>query len=110
MNNKKENLCCSLRCAVAGLFRSFAQPLAKFLVCKSRWLTFYWLLLGPRCDGVSMCRADYISQCNAADWRKRRRPAPRRDTVETADGKILLLYVIAILTSLFFVTKLALGL
>jgi len=31
-----------------------------------------------------MCRADYISQCNAADWRKRRRPAPRRDTVETA--------------------------
>ena len=34
-----------------------------------------------------MCRADYVNQCNAADWRKRRRPAPRRDTVETADCK-----------------------
>ena len=59
---------------------------------------------------VSMCRADYVSQCNAADWRKRRRPAPRRDPVETADGKFLLLYVIAIVPSLFFVTKFALGL
>ena len=52
----------------------------------------------------------YASQCAAADWRKRRRPAPRRDPVETADGKFLLLYVIAIVTSLFFVTKFALGL
>ena len=37
-----------------------------------------------------------MSQCNAADWRKRRRPAPRRDTVEAADCKILLLYIHAI--------------
>ena len=51
----------------------------------------------------------YASQCAAADWRKRRRPTQPRD-IETADGKILLLYVIAILTSLFFVTKFALGL
>ena len=37
---------------------------------------------------------------------------PLRDatTVEAADCKILLLYIIAILTSLFFVTKFALGL
>ena len=42
-----------------------------------------------------MCRADYVNQCNAADWRKRRRPAPRRDPVETADGKFLLLFVYA---------------
>jgi len=42
---------------------------------------------------------------------KRRRPTQRRDTVtETADGKFLLLYVICIMTSLFFVTKFALGL
>ena len=40
---------------------------------------------------------------------KRRRPTQRRDT-ETADGKFLLLYVICIMTSLFFVTKFALGL
>ena len=42
--------------------------------------------------------------------RKRRRPPQRRDTDETADGRVLVLYVIAILTSLFFVTKFALGL
>ena len=32
----------------------------------------------------------------------KRRPTQRRHTDETVDGRVLLLYVIAILTSLFF--------
>ena len=42
--------------------------------------------------------------------RVKRQPTPKRDPDVTVDGRVLLLYVFAILTSLFFVTKFALGL
>jgi hypothetical protein len=42
--------------------------------------------------------------------RVKRQPTQKRDPDVTVDGRVLLLYVFAILTSLFFVTKFALGL
>ena len=42
--------------------------------------------------------------------RVKRQPTQKRDPDVTVDGSVLLLYVFAILTSLFFVTKFALGL
>ena len=42
--------------------------------------------------------------------RVKRQPTQKRDPAVTVDGRVLLLYVFAMLTSLFFVTKFALGL
>ena len=97
---------CSLQRAGAGLasrFRPNHRPSASVFRTLAEWA------VKSAFRRVEHPMPQYASQCAAADWRKRRRPTQPRD-IETADGKFLLLYVFAIVTSLFFVTKLALGL